>query len=105
MPFRYTLKQLKQVRQWFKDHPGGTVKVHMWPEIVMNKNQWLKWFMDCLNEKINRYEKIRGRRDCQEYFIEMIRAAREINHPRLIIDYLPRDLKIKFKNRLRENIL
>ena len=33
--------------------------------------------------------------------IDIQRAARELNHPRLIIDWLPPDLKPRFAHRLR----
>jgi len=105
MAFRYSIRQLKQVRQWFKDNPNGTVHVHCWPPEIMTRGQWHNWLMNCLHDKINRNEKPRGHRDCQEYFIDMRRVSREINHPRLIIDYLPKDLKKRFAYRLRENMV
>jgi len=105
MAFRYSIRQLKQVKAWFKENPNGTVFVHTWPEVIINREQWHVWLMSCLHEKINRNEKPRGRKDCQKWFIEMRRASREINHPRLIIDYLPKDLKTRFAYRLRANMI
>jgi len=40
-----------------------------------------------------------------EWQIETYRAAQRLNHPRLVIDYLPPWLKQRFAHRLRENIL
>jgi hypothetical protein len=40
-----------------------------------------------------------------EWQIETYRAAQQLNHPRLIIDWLPAWLKPRYSNRLRENMI
>jgi len=107
MAFQYSIRQLKQVKQWFKDNPMGTVKIHdVWPSKVFNRDQWHCWLRKCLDSKINRHEKqCRGRKNSHDYYFELLRAAREINQPRLIINWLPKDLKKRFAYRLRENCL
>jgi len=107
MAFQYSIRQLKQIKQWFKDNPEGTVKVHdVFPYQIFNKNQWHCWLKSCLMQKINRQERqCRGRKDSKDYYFEMLRAARQINQSRLIIDWLPGDLKKRFAYRLRENCL
>ena len=107
MGFRYTIKQLKNTRQWLRDNPDGTVKVHHkngFPE-VLNRNQWQSWFVGCLHAKINRGANMTGRKYGLDYQTEMRRAQRQLNHPRLIIDWLPADLKTRFEYRLRCNCI
>jgi hypothetical protein len=40
-----------------------------------------------------------------QWQLETYRAAQRLNHPRLIIDYLPPWLKKRFAHRLRENMI
>jgi hypothetical protein len=104
---RYSsVRELKQAREWFKEHPEGTVKVcGIWPEKVYNKTKWNQWFMDCLNRKINRNESPRGRKEDPDWQRAMRQSADRINHPRLIINWLPPELKGRFAHRLRENMV
>jgi hypothetical protein len=102
MPRYSSVRELKTVRDWFRDHPKGTVRIaDVWPEQIYDQDQWKCWFIDCLNKKINRKGVLNGRKDDPDWQIEMKRAARQINHPRLIIDWLPRDLMKRFAHRLR----
>lgn len=101
MSVGYSIKKLKEVSQWFRDHPTGMLRVHTWPVQELNQEDWRKWFIDCLNTKINRFQSLRGRKDTPEYFWEMMRTQRELNNPRLIIHWLPRDLKKRFAYRMQ----
>lgn len=44
-----------------------------------------------------------GRKWCDNWQATMRRASRDLNEPKLIIDWLPPDLKSRFSHRLREN--
>jgi hypothetical protein len=101
MVFRYTVKMLLEVKEWFKTHPGGIVKPHgTWPPVELDEEGWHRWFRECLARKINRNEKPRGRKDCPEWRREIERAARDLNRPRLIIHWLPSELRERFAHRL-----
>lgn len=58
-----------------------------------------------LMDRINRHDLSyrRGRKFDSDYQRSMIFAARLLNQPRLIIDWLPPDLKERFASRLRVN--
>jgi len=102
---QYSVKKLQAVRQWLKTHPTGLVPTGQWTNPTLTGPEWHTWFMDCLNIKINRNDTARGRKDCPDWFFEIKRASYQINHPRLIIDRLPKDLKVRFEYRLRENMI
>jgi hypothetical protein len=101
----YTIAQLKAAMAFAKAHPtNGRIRVHFAPmEPVFTGDAWRAWFRTCLMRKINRHEPCRGRKDCRDWFIAQWRASRELNHPRLIIDWLPADLAHRFAKRLRRN--
>ena len=101
--YQYSVSKLKAVKQFLKDNPDGLVPTGRWTNPTLNREQWNKWFIDCLNRKINRDMPTEGRKYSYEYFCEMRHAQNELNHPRLIIDWLPKDLKERFGYRLREN--
>ena len=99
---QYSVKKLQAVKDWLKDHPDGHIPTGRWTNPTMNRQQWNEWFIKCLHEKINRNESPRGRKDNSDWFWEIKRASYQINHARLIIDWLPKDLKSRFSYRLRE---
>jgi hypothetical protein len=99
----YTIPQLRQALAFAKAHPEGEIRVHWaWPGTFTGA-EWRAWFRQCLMTKINRHEPRRGRKDDRAWFMEQWRASRELNHPRLIIDWLPQDLAQRFAHRLRRN--
>ena len=103
----YTVGQLRQALAFAKAHPEGTLRVHWapWPNnLGMTGTEWHRWFMQCLDRKINRHEPAsRGRKDNVDWFMQQWRASRELNYPRLAIDWLPANLKARFAHRLREH--
>ena len=100
--FRYTISQLLDTYQFFKQNPDGIVNIHglEFPKSFDAQN-WRLWFRDCLHQRINRNIIPKGRKHDPDYQTEMRRAANLLNHPRLVIDYLPPDLKQRFKHRLQ----
>lgn len=58
-----------------------------------------------LMDRINRHDRSfgRGRKWDPDYQRAMFQASRMLNTPRLIIDWLPPDLKARFAYRLRVN--
>lgn len=97
----HSVASLLRIRQWFKDHPDGVLKVTIWPPQEMTRSQWHEWFVRCLNHKINVKAGERWRNETTDQEIEECRAARELNTPRLAIHYLPPRLKARFAHRLR----
>ena len=104
--YRYSIKMLLKVKAWFKEHPDGAIDIPgLFPPERLNREQWQRWFIDCLNNKINRFdERKKFRKFDSDYYYEMRRAQSQINYPRLIIDWLPKDLKQRFAHRLRCNM-
>jgi hypothetical protein len=95
----YTCRQLLDVSRWVKEHPTGTLKVD-WCT-TLTAAEWTRWFRTCLDRKINRALPVpTGRKHAQEWQIECQRAARQLNTPRLIIRWLPRDLRRRCGHRL-----
>jgi len=101
MAFQYSIRQLREVRDFFKEHPEGLVKLgRVWPSDTLTSGEWHCWFMRCLHKRINRHQGSRGRKDTREWFIEMRRVQHQLNTPRLIIHWLPVDLRDRFSHRL-----
>ncbi len=81
---------------WFRETPcswaGG------------DRAQVLREFRKGLDDRINRHVPHygKGRKWKEQWQIETLRAAREINHPRLAIHWLPAWLKPRYAHRLVE---
>ena len=58
-----------------------------------------------LMDRINRHDLSyrRGRKFDPDYQRSILQAARQLNQPRLIIDWLPPELRVRFTHRLRVN--
>jgi hypothetical protein len=100
--FRYNAAQLLAVKKFFDLNPDGTIKVPVWTKPVYTRDEWKAWFRKCLHTKINRESSIRGRKDSMDWFCQMRRSQWEINQPRLVIHWLPKDLKSRFAHRLTQ---
>lgn len=104
--YQYSLKTLLKVKRFFDSHPEGIVNIPgMFPPLSLNKTDWHKWLRECINKKINRFDsRLKWRKFDSDYYYEMKRAQYQINYPRMIIDWLPKDLKTRFAHRLRCNM-
>ena len=101
MTYHYSAGQLLKVKRWFDQNPDGIFVVpKVWPEQRLTKEQWHAWFLDCLHNKINRNEPLRGRKDDPDWQRMIQNVAREVNTPRLIVHWLPRELKPRLSHRL-----
>ena len=101
----YTVAQLREALAFAKAHPDGTLRIAWapWPG-TFTGTEWLRWFQHCLDRKINRAQPAsRGRKDTQDWFMQQWRCSRELNTPRLVVHWLPPDLKARFAHRLRES--
>lgn len=98
--FRYTARQLLEVKRWFDENPDGVVRVPVWPNVSYTREEWRGWFLGCLNDKINCDEPNRGRKDCPEWDALVRRTAREVNTPRLIVRWVPFELRSRLGHRL-----
>ena len=103
--YQYSIQTLLKVKSWFDNNPNGIVNIpNMFPVLQLNKEQWHQWFIECLNNKINRFDtRSNYRKFDLDYFYSMRRAQNLINS-RCIIDWLPKDLKERFSYRLRCNM-
>lgn len=100
----YTVAELQQALAFAKAHPEGTLRIHFapWNNNTFTGTAWRAWFRQCLMAKINRQEPAcRGRKDHRDWCMEQWRASRQLNDPRLVIDWLPADLRTRFAHRLR----
>lgn len=59
-------------------HRGGTVRLQ-WGFAALGAVPFRQWFIDCLNAKINRLEKPRGRKDDPNWRSDVQRLARDVN--------------------------
>jgi hypothetical protein len=104
MDIRMTVSQLRLAKAYFKKDPQGVIRIpQAWPPREFTADTWKVWFLDRLNQKINRNEPRRGRKDCPDWRSTAKYTARQVNTSRLIIDYLPPDFKARFAHRLRCN--
>ena len=108
--FGYTARGLLQVSRTFAAHPEAVFTIPgVWPEERLDRSAWREWFRSCLDRKISaggakaREARVRprGRKDCYSWDLDMRRAQSLLNRPRLILHWLPRDLKTRFGHRLR----
>ena len=88
----YTAASLVKVYHYFKSHPDECYTFGQWPGEQMNFSQWRKWFVDCLNAKINRNETPRGKKDTPEYRRLL---ARDVS---IIREYYTRRLRYSGRN-------
>ena len=106
MPRTYTTAQLVKVYKWAKSNPEGRIDLgrECWTNQYLSSDEWLRWFRNCLDEKLSSHLAGRtGRKWDYDWWCEMRRAADQLNHPGLIIDWLPPDLQDRFAHRLRQN--
>lgn len=85
-------------------HPGATFKHGLttwWPVCGADiRREFLAGVHDRINRHAPGYGK--GRKWSQEWQADTMRAARDLNTPRLVIRRLPRDLRARFGHRLAE---
>lgn len=94
----YTIADLRRGLTWAKSHPTARAYI---PAVgdTMTGAEWRAWFRRCLDAKINRHLPARGRKDDPDWRAVMRRTARELNS-RVVIRWLPHDLKARFGYRL-----
>lgn len=105
-----------------KDIPMKSVYVKAWKFASQNPTKLIKHFnwtrgivtgeeyaRECTQALMNRINcrggiEFKGRKFDSDYQRTMIQASNFLNHPRLIIDWLPKDLEKRFAHRLRKNL-
>jgi hypothetical protein len=94
------------VRSWrvLKTVPPE-MRVLYWGHFPEDADAVLKAIRDGVHDRINRHLPWfnRGRKWAQDWQVETSRASRQLNRPRLIIDWLPAWLLPRFQHRLRNN--
>jgi hypothetical protein len=95
-----SVRNLFAIKRYFTEHPDGKVPMDWCTSY--DREEWSRFFVECLNRKINRNETPRGRKDCPEWFNDMRRASRDLNRPRLAIHWLPMELRNRFAHRISD---
>lgn len=72
-----------------------------WPA---TREEIIRQFYEGMHDRINKHDPQyrKGRKWDQDWQRQIGHAARALNHPRLVIDWLPADLQKRFSYRLRE---
>lgn len=87
--------RLIRAAQFFRENPEGEISTGLWQEPYWNRSSFNRWFVGCLNDKINskdpRFPK--GRKTNPEFEMELSRNAPFLRC-RAIIDYIPPILKL-----------
>lgn len=66
-PYTTTASSLIAAIKFFKQYPEGSINTGIWSSPRWNKQEFMMWFMTCLNAKINRNDKRQGRCYSQQY--------------------------------------
>lgn len=107
----YNIKDLphkkEYVEVWKKvlANPDSNFKHWDWSRGVVSGKVLAKEFSDALQKRINIRGGIvfKGRKHDPDWYRNILQSALKLNTPRLIIDWLPRDLEKRFAHRLRKN--
>lgn len=103
----YTVRQLIETHRAAKAWPQDAPFIRVDWCTVLTAREWLAWFRERLLMKIqyNGEGTTRSgwRKMQREWQVEMDRAARALNTPRLVIHWLPPDLKTRFAHRLYDS--
>jgi hypothetical protein len=104
MTTHYTIQQLRDTLAWAKANPTQQIRIHFadWTKQIYTGTEWRQWFRQCLDRKISRSLPVRGRKEEPDWQRAMRYAQRQLNHPRLCIDWLPPELRQRFAHRLRQ---
>lgn len=96
------------IEAWKKatDNPTTYFKHPDWTRGIVTGEEWAKECRKALMKRINSRAgiKFEGRKHDPDYERSILQASIALNHPRLIIDWLPKDLEKRFAYRLRKNI-
>lgn len=92
-----TSSQIKQAFAFFEAHPTGTL--HLDWHTQYSKEQFIRWFRACLQNKINRNERPRGKRDCDEYRALLFHLGSRLNNNGVI-----REHEFFFDRRLKSRL-
>jgi hypothetical protein len=65
MTTKLSLRQLKKAKEFFKENPDGQIKVD-WCS-TWNKYSFDRFFITCLHKKINRNNRLAGKRENKDY--------------------------------------
>jgi hypothetical protein len=96
----YTAKQLLTCHHWCRTHPNGRVPIDRME--IISADEWLRWFRQCLDKKISSHmpHVNRGRKWGYDWQIQAWRTSREVNTPRLIVRWIPREFLPRLTHRL-----
>ena len=70
---------LLRVHAFFRQHPSGRIKTGVWTDPEWGRAEFLVWFRECLDQKINRDDRRPWRCLTREWQADMAHDARLIN--------------------------
>ncbi len=77
--YRTSARQILDAHKLLASHPGATITTGMWDDSTWTKAQLGRWFMACLQRKINRTVSDCGLRKCtNQYQSDLAHDARTI---------------------------
>jgi hypothetical protein len=89
--------EIKRMFGFFKENPDGIAQIKdMFPEKTYNKREFKQWFINCLNNKINREDKRDCRKFNSDWHFETLRFSRLVNS-NAIIHWIPSDFRNRFQ--------
>lgn len=94
----YTAKTLIETYRWAKAHPAGIIPIDRCERLT--GDEWIAWFRKRLDEKTNRGLVGTGRKWDGIWYLEMERAARAVNTPRLRVTWVPLELRERLAHRI-----
>ena len=74
-----TAKRLFAVRRFFKSNPIAEIPTGIWDRPFWSKEEYERWYLECLHAKINRSVEKKGRKFGDSYQSDLKCDARVIN--------------------------
>lgn len=101
----YTARKLVAAHRAARN--GYSIRTGVWTNPVLKPDEFRRWFLDCLFEKINSHDPLccRGRKSQYEYRVALMRMRMYIGN-RIVIDWIdpvlgPR-IREAFAHRMRD---
>jgi len=97
---QYTAKTLLQTYRWAVGHPNGVIPIDRMTQLT--SEEWLTWFRQCLDRKIASYIPGYGvgRKWESDWYWQAWRIARDVNTPRLVVRWVPKEFRERLQHRL-----
>lgn len=96
----YTVRTLLTTHQWAREHPNGLIPIDRFERLT--GDEWLRWFRRKLDEKVSsRIPQYNiGRKWDNNWQWDTRRIAEQVNTPRLIVRWAPKEFRARLQHRL-----